>query len=173
MLTRHKQVPFHILDGEVTEVDEGMIHILSSFKRLGVRTTHSCQGGVMQDAYVAGDRKSFKRFERIARRAYSGGTLSLQSRIVISQFIHSETTIEVSFFTQEGTYEWFALRFLTRKRKSPQIMLWRMLSYDNEWGAREIFRWREDCSSMIGDALEELANFNAMERKESETGGGR
>ncbi len=156
MLTKHKQVPFQTLDG-LTEVDEGMIYILSSLKRLGVKTTASCQGGVMENPYVAGDRKSFKRFEQIAKRAYSSGTLSRTSQTVIGQFIHSETSVEVSFFTQGGTYEWLALRFLTRKRRTPQIMLWREFSYDNEWGAREVFRWDKKFSYMIQDALEELS----------------
>ena len=152
----HRKVGFTTAENEQVTVDEEIAGVLVCFTQLGAKTLASCQGypNVEIEAYVSGDRRSFKLFERNLRRACSRKKLSESAKYIVASFLRAPTQIEVGFFTQQGTYEHFALRYFTRRWN--RSVCTRELTYNNEWGATETFRWESSATEAIEKALKEV-----------------
>lgn len=139
--TDHKQVPFTTLDGELTEVDEGMFDVLTRLKEMGVRTYYSCQGGEdLQPAYVAGDAKSFKPVlkemrRRYKKRAYSQRSMKLANLLFRNGY---ERLLSLAFY-RENIDNVFEFQLKIKRRKPRPYVIERI--YGNKFGQRTVFRW--------------------------------
>lgn len=152
---KHPQTVFVTRDGQWTTVDEGLLHVLYSFRYLGVETLYSCQGGegvYDPKAYVLVRGRTVLKLLWCAWRRNKTGKLSESSSRLLRMFRQGYVLLEFTKFGHHGEGHQ-RLRYI-RKTKFERYAF--EVLFSRHYGFRICFRWPEERTSRIETLLTEL-----------------
>lgn len=153
--TEHDQVLFITIDGNSVYVDEGLLEILEEFRRLGVRTQFSCEGGEFS-AYVLGDWRGMARLLRKFKKQSKNGYYSGFSKDIIESFHYGRHEFELANYrdARSGAEEPRYIFERSRGQRGPRRFAIEK-SYSPQYGARITLRWPRLYNHRILNLLKE------------------